>query len=109
MKPAAVRRETAAKPVPATMLPMMNCRGLDMTMELTLPRELFADAPAPVRAAAPLRRADLQPDVETWVFGPGVDVHLPLARPARPLQALLPPRHREHGHRLGLALEADWR
>jgi len=80
-----------------------------MTMNLTLPRELFASLTPPARASAPLPRTELQPDTETWTSGPRVDILLPLAVPARPALGLLPPRHREHQHRLDLALEADWR
>jgi len=80
-----------------------------MTMDLTLPRELFASSTTPTPAFAPRRRVELQPDVVAWSRDLRVDVPLPLAVPAAPVRGLLPPRHREHGHRPGLALEANWR
>ena len=105
MKHAGNRGETGAGDDPSHH----ELPGIDMTIDLTLPRELFAAATTLARAHAPLHRTELQPDADAWTWGSGVDVPLPLGRPPRPTLELLPPRHREHGHRPGLALEANWR
>jgi hypothetical protein len=109
MKPAGHRGEAAAQPVPATMPPSRTLPGDAMTTHLTLPRELFAGLTLPARSPAPLPRVELLPDIEARARDPHVDIHLPLTSAVRPARGLLPPRHREHPHRLALALEADWR